>query len=484
MNKSNKNQSHLDTNLQKALAQETARFQKTEIPMITVSASYKEDVKGFYGYNENESIPDVVFSRAHYSMALGVAVSAWQGTQSLSKTKVKPEKAYVVDPTNFVSYQDWSKITFTEQVGKILARKPFFKRLKDFIDQFARQKLPILASIEIPIIQLSANLKKPVLSFHIAAGNLLATQNKTVVQVITDPHVREEYLENAESENFHYCVFDKATKFEVLEKSALLKKIIDPNRVIVTGPPIDPRIIQASHKKNAWRSGPLKICLTTGGLGTNSYEIRLILQKLLPLLRKHQSKKMSHSKKHNLSPVDQPPNLDLELMVYASTHKDIAQMVAEMAKKERVALQTIDSRPALKSKLPKPKLTLLYHPQIVDANELLIDHAFPWADGFITKPSGDMAYDAASSGCFLLTLQEWGEWEHNVRERFESLNIARKCQIQDVDKQLAVLTDSSRKSQSWVEQAMNSALSLPEIYLSGAKNIISAYESVLKSKNK
>jgi hypothetical protein len=112
---------------------------------------------------------------------------------------------------------------------------------------------------------------------------------------------------------------------------------------------------------------------------------------------------------------------------------------------------------------------------------LLISHAFPWADGFISKPSGDMAYDAAAAGCFLLTLQEWGEWEHNIRERFESLNIARKCQVQNIDAQLSALTTTSGNSQSWVEQAMNAALNLPKLYTSGAQNIVEAYRKIAKN---
>jgi hypothetical protein len=472
---------HLDPTLQKALSQEVERFQSTKIPIITVSASYREDVKGFYGYTENEDIPDVVFSRAHYSMALGVAIAAWQGTKSLSQTKVDPELAYVVDPTNFVTQKDWSKITFTEHVGKLLARRPILKRLKDLIDQFARQKLPILSSIEVPIMQLGSGLQKPILSFHIAAGNLLAEQKKSVVQVITDPHVRNEYLNNAGNKNFHYCVFDEATKTEALEKAAILNKKIDPEQIIVTGPPIDPRIIAARKKKHAWRSGPLKLCLTTGGLGTNSYEIRLVLQKLLPLLRRRNIKNAA-GHKNNSHPA-------IELMVYASTHKDIADMVTKMAKEEKVKIEVIDSREKVNTgkvthsqeeSESTAKLTLLYHPQIVDANELLITHAFPWADGFISKPSGDMAYDAAAAGCFLLTLQEWGEWEHNIRERFESLNIARKCQVQDIDAQLSALTTTSGNSQSWVEQAMNAALTMPKLYTTGAQNIIEAYLKIAK----
>lgn len=463
----------LDPVLAKALRKEKQRFLTTQIPILTVSGSYKEDIKGFYGYPEDESLADVVFSRAHYSMALGIAVAAW-------KTKVDPKKAYVIDPTNFVSAQDWKKITFTQFVGKTLARKSFLKKIKDFIDTFGRNKLPILSSIEPPILQLSEKITKPFLSLHIAAGNILATYNKTVVQVITDPHVREEYLNNAQNPNFYYCVFDEATKTEAIEKAVYLGKDLDPDRVIVTGPPVDPRIIRARTDKQAWRSGPLRLCITTGGLGTNAYEIRTLLRQILPMIKE----------KNHATP-------QLEVLVYASTHSDIAQMVQDLAKEFDVPLQNIMSRTGSvanslnkspKSSLETPEnysnsapLRLIYHPQIVDANELLIEYGFPWAHGFITKPSGDMAYDAAAAGCFLLTLKEWGEWEHNIRERFESLTIARKANVQEIGKQLEALSSSSQKSQSWVEQAMNAALTLDKRYLTGAENIVKAYQKVAEN---
>lgn len=456
----------LDPTLAKALAKEKRRFQTTHIPIVTVSGSYKEDIKGFYGYPEDETLPDVVFSRAHYSMALGIAVAAW-------KTEVDPQKAYVIDPTNFVSASDWKKIVFTQFVGELLARKSILKRLKDFIDKFGRNKLPILSSIEPPLLQLSEHITRPFLSLHIAAGNILASYNKSVLQVITDPHVREEYLTNADNPHFFYCVFDETTKAEALEKATYLEKNLDPNRVIVTGPPVDPRIVRARQRKHAWRSGPLRLCITTGGLGTNAYEIRTLLRELLPLM----------AEKNESTP-------EIELLVYASTHSDIAKMVQSLAREFGVPLQSITSRtgsvaksldknPSRNNSSQKTApLRLIYHPQLVDANELLIEYGFPWADGFITKPSGDMAYDAAAAGCFVLTLKEWGEWEHNIRERFEALSIARKCDTKGIGEQLREITSTEQKSQSWVEQAMNSALSLEKTYLTGAQSILDAYEKI------
>ena len=433
----------LDPILEKALAQDKANLEKSQIPMITVSASYKEDVKGMFGYPEDETINDVVFSRAHYSMAAGVAIQAWGDHMDY-------KKAWVVDPTNYVSHKNWNSIELTEDIGKILARQPLLKKLKDFVDRFGRSKLPILGSITPPLFHLTENVTRPILSFHIASGNILAAQGRIIVQMITDPHVRDEYLNNADKNNFYLLVFDDKTKTEVLEKAAILEKKIDPNRVIVTGPPVDPRIISARKNKHPWRSGPLKIAITTGGLGTNKKEIKQLLQQLLPQLRKR-------------------PH-PYELLVYAGTHKDIYEMVLQMAEEKHVHAAGITAEDA--------KLRVIYHPQIVDANEILIKYCFPWADGFISKPSGDMAYDAAASGSFILTLQEWGEWEHNVRETFEQLGISRKAEVEHIVPQLEALTQARRKSQSWVEQAMNNALAIDKLYLEGAKNILAAYKQI------
>ena len=435
----------LDPILEKALAKDKANLEKTSVPIVTVSASYKEDVKGMFGYPEDETINDVVFSRAHYSMAVGVAAQAWGKTMDY-------KKAWVVDPTNYVSHKNWSSIELTENIGKVLARQPLLKKLKDFVDRFARSKLPILSSITPPLFHLTENINRPILSFHIASGNILAAQGKTIVQMITDPHVRDEYLNHADKKNFYLLVFDENTKTEVLEKGKILKKDIDPDRVIVTGPPVDPRIINARKNKRPWRNGPLKIAITTGGLGTNKKEIKQLLLQLLPQLRKR-------------------PH-PYELLVYAGTHKDIYEMAIEMAEEEHIQVGKITDK--------KAKFRVIYHPQIVDANEILIKYGFPWADGFISKPSGDIAYDVAASGSFLLTLHEWGEWEHNVRKTFEQIGISRKAKVEQIVPQLEALTQSQGKSQSWVECAMNSALTIDKLYIEGAKNILAAYKKIAR----
>lgn len=427
----------LDPQIEKLLKKDKKMLEETEIPIITVSASYKEDLKGFYGLPENEYIPDVVFSRAHFSMAAAVAVQAWG-------KKINPQKAWVVDPTNYVSNKDWKSVQLTEFVGKTLARQPLLKMLKDFIDKFGRNSLPILDSITPPVLYLTKNIDKPILSMHIATGNILAEHGKEVVQVVTDPHVREDYLNQAHRDNMTFCVFDEKTKIDFLEKAKILGVKVDPKRVIVTGPPVDPRIIKASDKKAPWRSGILNLCITTGGLGTNKSEMRSILKQLMPLLRKKNKK--------------------LRILVYTATHQDIYHMVKQIAKEEKIKIGKLSDK--------KASLRLLYHPQIVDANEALIQYGFPWADGFITKPSGDMAYDAALSGSFVLTLREWGVWEENIEQVFEQLGIAREAQVKHITDQLETLMSAKGLAQSWIEEAMQNAQTISPIFKNGTKNIV------------
>lgn len=458
------NSTFQDSNLQKTLRKDKELLEKTQLPIITVSSTYIEDLKGFHNLPEDDTSQDVVFSRAHYSMALAVAVQAW-------KNQIDPKKAWIVDPTNYVQAKDWSNIIFTETIGKTLARAPILKKLKDLADRFARNKLPILASITPPLLYLTENIDKPILSLHIASGNILATQGKQVVQMVTDPHVREDYLNEAERKNITFLVFDQKTKTDFLEKAASLNKKVDQDRVIVTGPPVDPRIVQLAQNKQVWQKGVLKLCLTTGGLGTNKGEIKAILEQLLPELRKRPS--------------------PYQLLIYAGTHQDIFKMTKKLAGNYNVNLNHIKSfdpanyssggdlaqlnqkhkkSPAIKDE----RLSVIYHPQIVDANELLIHLAFPWADGFISKPSGDMAYDAVASGSFLLTLKEWGEWEHNIRQTFEQQGSARQAKTKDIVTQLELLKQSTTDSPSWIEQAMLSAKEIDPLFTSGAKNIAQA----------
>ncbi|CAN5303707.1 hypothetical protein BH10PAT2_BH10PAT2_3150 [soil metagenome] len=426
----------LEKNLAKTYALDRDRLKETKVPIVTVAGSFREDLKKMYGLPDDETTTDIVLSRAHFSMALGAATQAWGA-------KMDPEKAWMVDPTNYVSIKNWRNVQFTEYVGKTLARHPLLKLAKDFVDKFGRNKLPILNSITPPLLYLTEHVHNPILSFHIVAGNILAGQGKKVVQVVTDPHVRPEYVTNAGLPNTRYCVFDETTKLQFLEIAALQKIAVHPDKIIVTGPPVDPRIVAAREKKTSWRNGPLKICITTGGLGTNKPEIRQLLVQLLPHLRRSPAK--------------------FQVIVYAGTQSDIAEMVRELAHEEHVKIGENNDKSA--------HLRLLYHPQILDANELLIHFAFPWAHGFISKPSGDMAYDAVAAGCFLLTLKEWGVWEERIREIFEQKEIARRAEVEHIIEQLTALT-SAKGGSSWVEHAMNHAFGIEKLFLLGNKKIL------------
>jgi len=460
---------YLDPLLKKTIKKDKQLLEKARLPIVTVSSTYIEDLKGFHELPEIDTTSDIVFSRAHYSMALAVAVQAWGNT-------IDPTQAWVVDPTNYVFHSSKFNINFTEAVGKTIARSPFLKKFKDFIDKFARNKLPILDSITPPLLQLTQDITQPILSLHIVSGNILAEQGKQVFQMVTDPHVRADYLNQAERPNITFLVFDQPTQQEFLQLAEKLGKKVDPERVIVTGPPVDPRIIACRQDKKPWRAGKkLKLCLTTGGLGTNKNEMKQVLQQLLPELNK--------------------PDARYQVMVYAGTHGDLHNMVKKLARQADVQLNNISGQdPAdfiMGGKLTKPSwateinqqlqtapLTLIYHPQIVDANELLTHFAFPWADGFISKPSGDMAYDAIASGSFLLTFQEWGEWEHNIREIFEKKNIAKKAETKNILYQLEELATSKADGSTWISNAMTGALQLDSLFLSGTKNIVEAVQKI------
>jgi len=432
-----------DQFLIKSLKEDKQFLEKTALPIITVSSSYKEDLKEMHGFPGRDDTPDIVFSRAHYSMALAIGMQAWG-------TKIDHAKAWILDPTNYVSKKDWKSIVFTEEVGKVIARHGILRTIKSIIDKFGRSKLPILDSITPPLLYVTKDISQPILSFHIAAGNILGPQGKTVVQVVTDPHVRDEYVTNAFRKNMYFCVFHEITKTEFLEKAAIMNIKADPQRIFVTGAPIDPRTLKAGAKKVPHRSGVLKLCITTGGLGTNKNELLEILTQLLPELRRKTQK--------------------YALVVYCATHDDIFEAVLKLAKENHISVGIETDT--------KAPLRVLYHPQIVDANEKLQKYGFPWADGFITKPSGDMAYDATAAGSFVLTLAEWGPWEERIREIFEQKQISRQLVLESVVPQLESLMDSRNQPHSWIEQAMRNAQSLPTSLTHGAQHIIDVMKKV------
>jgi hypothetical protein len=472
-------------------------LEKTALPIITVSANYAEDLKGLHRRPELDKGTDIVLSRAHYSMALGVAVAAWGD-------KIDPKKAWLVDSTNYVSQNDLKSVRLTHAIGKTIARFSILKSLKDLVDRFGRSKMPILDNVTPPTLYLGAGLNKPILSMHIVTGNILANEGKKVLQMITDPHVRGDYLLNANLPNLRFLVFDEATKTEFFEVAKKIGKKIPASqladKVVVTGPPIDPRIVACHLDKAIYDNDrPLRICITTGGLGTNKEEIKKILKQLLPVI-----KAQTLGQINSLPPV--------ELMFYAGTHADHLRMAQELAAENQLAIQTINPKDPANFKIggklnqdssidkqDRRRFFVLYHPQIVDANELLIQHAFPWADLFISKPSGDMAYDAAASGAALLTLKEWGDWEHNVRATFESLEVSQVAETENIVEQLAKLSFSQdngikskapisgqrpvpqlkeQKQEAWISKAMSKAQNLPKKYYQGAENILKEYYKI------
>src|SRR5258708_18294328 len=208
----------------------------TKIPVVTVAASFRQDLAKYYHMRHIPTEPEVLFSRAHYSMALAALISAWGDSATRN-----PKKAWGVDPTNYVTHHDWSKVEMTQGVGRLMARVPLLKWIKDRIDTKVRNKLPITGAITTPLLFLFEHIGRPILSFQYEAGKILGGIGKKVVQVVTDPHVRDQYLDHAELSTMRFCVFDKNTKVAFLEKAATIGKKVDPNRIIITGPPVDPR---------------------------------------------------------------------------------------------------------------------------------------------------------------------------------------------------------------------------------------------------
>lgn len=439
---------------QKLLAKDKALLEKTKVPIVTVSASFRDELARFHGVDDyfGKTEDEVLFSRAHYSMALGAAMSQWTHG-------IDPARAWLVDPTNYVTRKDWAKIEFTEEVGKVLARNKLLKILKDRIDERARGKLPITGAITTPLLYLFESVHSPILSFHYEAGNILAGVGKQVIQVITDPHVRPQYLVHAELPTVRYCVFDENTRESVFELAEVMDKEIDPRRVIVTGPPVDPRIIQARrHKKTTDHlNRPLRLVITTGGLGTNKSEIEDCVRSLAPLLR-HQA-----LLPYQAAVGRKPTDFGVQLIVFVGTHQDLRESIHTIANQEGLTTAARGDETA--------SLRILYSPHIVEANELLIKHAFPWTDGFISKPSGDMAYDAVAAGCFLLTLDPWGEWEHNIRDIFEQREISRRAIPTELTDQLRSLA-TERGGKAWITQALENVHKVPELFLKGTENIV------------
>lgn len=438
----------MDTELETVLAKERQLLTEAEVPITTVSATSFDQIEHKHSYAFGRE--EIVFSRAHYSQALSLLIAAG----------FRGKTFWFVDPTNFVAAEDWQKVLMTERIAEAVARHQLLKKIKDVIDTRAREKLPISDAIKEPLLYLFANVTRPVASFHYETGNLLVEAGKRVLQAVTDPHVRPQYLKYADSTNMCFTVFDDKTKIEMLEAAARDGKKLHPDRVAVCGPPVDPRIVEARNGKSPdafstrmAQGEPLRLAITTGGLGTNKGEIETILKELAPHLT-------------GASP-------RIHLVCYAGTHEDFAGMFGLFALGSGIKVGNEDD--------PNASYRILRGNNIMDANEKLVNWMFPWADGLITKPSGDMAYDAAAAGCFLLLMEPWGEWEERIQETFEQRGIARRATAETFETQLRALGEPAiHGHESWFAHAIESALSLDPLFLHGADRML---ETLLSMKS-
>jgi hypothetical protein len=438
----------MENELQQILNKERQFLQEAEVPITTVSATFFDQIEEQHAYKFERE--EIVFSRAHYSQALSLLIAAGMEGKTF----------WFIDPTNFVLAEDWHKVLMTEKIAEAVARHETFKKIKDIIDTRARNKLPISDAIKEPLLFLFEPVTYPVASFHYETGNLLIEVGKTVLQAVTDPHVRPQYLKFADSPNLSYAVFDDKTKIEMLEAAQREGKKLHPDRVHVTGPPVDPRIVDARNQKSRNKfiermnkKSPLRLAITTGGLGTNKGEIETILNQLVPYL------------------TTKPPRI--QLICYAGTHEDFATMFGLFADGHNIKVGNEDN--------PNATYRILRGMGIMDANEKLVNWMFPWADGVITKPSGDMAYDSAAAGCFLLLMEPWGEWEERIQETFEQRGVARRATPETFESQLKALeTPAIHDHESWFAHAIGSALNLDPLFISGAQNILKTLLSLQK----
>lgn len=424
-----------DLDLPRTIHDDRHKIENVQVPIITVSASFRSDIAKSLGEHAREK-GELAFSRAHFSMAIAVYEQAKESGLS----------CWLVDPVNYIGSEGWASLEKIEYIGQMIARNPILIKVKDILDLFIRSKSPLTKHIEEPLGYVTARAVNPIISLHYEAGNILAKNNKKVLQVVTDPHVRPHYLQQAERKNISFAVFDEQTKKQFLDLAIDLKKGVTSDRVIVTGPPVDPRIIEKRKGKNAdsYKKRGLRLAITTSGLGTNYGEIKQALEHLLPVLAERK----------------------MEILLYAGTHLDFYKMFYELGAKNSLPIGDENS------KMP---LRIIYDESIIAANQKLIDSAFGWADGFITKPSGDMAYDAVAAGCFLLTLSPWGEWEENIFDIFSRLGIAKAIDTNNFVEQL-----DSLEQENWFPRAINNALNIDEIFLTGAKNIVDLQQKLSK----
>lgn len=420
--------------LPKTLHEDRHKFEVVDVPVVTTSASFRSDIAHNFGESVKGLTSDIVFSRAHFSMSVAIMRAA----------REKNLSTWLIDPINYVTLGDWKKLVFLARVGKLTAGSHFLKHIKDIFDTIARGRSPLTQAITAPLLYANARVNKPIISLHYEAGNILAKEGKKVLQIVTDPHIRPQYLYEAERPNITFAVFDENTKQMFLESARGVGKQVNPERVVVTGPPVDPRIVSIRKRKDVKVGNrSLRLAITTGGLGQNKEEIKKILRSLAPQMKTGK----------------------IKVVLYASTLPDFREMYENIAREFDIEVGNLKDETAV--------LRILYYPSILDANESLIDHIFPWAHGFVTKPSGDMAYDAVGAGCFLLLLEPWGEWEENIGKIFIDLGIAQRAQAGNFSWQVDDLLKST-----WVEKAIRSSLNINNLFLNGAKEIVDLQQRI------
>jgi len=422
--------------LLQALEEEADLLERAAVPIVTVSATYKKELAKHYHLTYHTAA-DVVYSRAHYSMAEAVYQAALAGGHT----------SHLVDPTNFVSEENWKKIEFTQKVGRLMARHKLLKWIKDQIDTVVRSNLPITKPITPPLRRLTKNVHRPIIAMHYEVGNLLVREGHQVIQTLTDPHVRPQYLDPLPSvkskktahPHLKFSVFDEATQTAFFKTAVDLGKLVDPNQVVVTGPPIDPRIAKLAKRRKSLRSKrPVNLAVTTGGLGTNLSEIKQVLDDLRPLLL--------------------PPE-NIRLFLYGGIHRDFRDFFENFAAENHVRIGNLDD--------PQARIRILYEDSIIDANENLIKYMFPWADIVVTKPSGDMAYDAAAAGCGLLFLEPWGEWEQNIQKVFVGLGVGFDLHVDTTLEHFKRLLTSGK-----LYESTKAAQTLPDLFRHGGAEIV------------
>jgi len=407
-----------------SLHHERHLMEQVDVPIVTVSSTFLE---AFPRSEIRHHSQEIVLSRAHYSQAIACLIAAVR----LSRT------TWLVDPTNYVSAADWPKLLLTEKVAETLVRHDFLLQVRRLIENRARDKLPISGAIDDPLLYVTDRVTHPILSLHYETANLLVPTHK-VLSVVTDPYIRPQYLIHAANPNLHFAVFDQATKKELISKTSADLT----SKIYVTGPPVDPRIVDCRRSKRptTLTTRPLRLGLTTGGTGTNKPEIEAILDSLAPRLTGRTT--------------------TLQLLCYAGTHPDFKTMFINFARRHHLTIRPASDTAA--------EFRLIHADHLMAANELLIDHLFPWADIVITKPSGDIAYEAAAAGAGLLFLNPLGPWEKAIQARFEKLQIGADIpNPHHFADQLIKLEQAQ-----WPAAAQTHALKLPSLYLNGASKIV------------